>query len=364
MRLQSLQLHNFRSYTQQSFAFSKNAAVLIGPNAIGKTNVVEAVTLLAIGKSFRAGRDEEMVHFGEDFGRVSADVDGQSLEIVLTRGQWQGKKVAKKRFLLSGVAKRRKDFIGRLKIVLFQPQDIDLVLGSPSRRRDYLDMVLSQIDSEYDRSLLSYQKGVRQRNKLLTAISEGRAKISQLEFWDRLLAKDGEIISQKRADYLDFLNRLAAQASFRHQLLGTNGNDDLLPEFSFAYKPNRISLQRLKNHQAAEVATGVTLVGPHRDDFTFMHQHDSEEPTALATYGSRGEQRMSVLALKLGELTFVKTKTQEEPVLLLDDIFSELDHPHQEIVLRIIGKQQTIMTTTDLKLFGKKMLADLQVIQL
>jgi DNA replication and repair protein RecF len=281
-----------------------------------------------------------MITFNEEFGRISGETEDESLEIVLTHGVWQGKKVAQKRFVVSGVGKRRKDFIGKLKVVLFEPQDIQLIVGSPGRKRNYMDFVLSQADWEYDRSLLSYQKGLRQRNKLLTAVAEKKANENQLEFWDRLLIKNGEVIRAKREEFLEYLNRYCKSEEFCKLIYGPSMLD--IPKFTFIYDPSVISPARLLKYRQAEIASGRTLVGPHRDNFT-VH----EDKRDLAMYGSRGEQRMGVLALKLGELEFISLKTQQRPLLLLDDIFSELDTKHQEMVLRIMGKQQTLVTTTE-----------------
>jgi len=336
MFLSSLILKDFRSYDQKSLVFNKTVTVFAGPNAVGKTNILESIVLLSLGRSFRTGKDEEMISFGADFGRVSGVVDGESLEVLLTRGLWQGKKVAKKKYLSNGVAKRRRDFMGKLKTVLFEPRDLDLVMGSPSVRRDYLDFVLSQVDPEYDRCLLAYQKGIRQRNRVLTFIREGRGKIMQLEFWNRLLIKNGDVIRTKRDSFLDFANRI---------LMGDHKTS--LPNYRLSYIPNPISEKRLLEYQTAEIATGTTLVGPHRDDFE-IYQQNGDKERDLATFGSRGEQRLVVLALKLVQLQYIKQETAEKPVLLLDDIFSELDHNHDKLVMQLIFGQQTIITTTDL----------------
>lgn len=335
MFLSSINLKDFRSYGEKSLNLTKAITVIVGRNAIGKTNILESIILLSLGRSFRTGKDEEMIRFGQDFGRVSGVVDGQSLEVVLTRGLWQGKKVSKKRYLSNGVAKMRKDFIGHLKTVLFEPRDLDLIIGNPAVRRDYLDFIISQVDLEYDRSLLSYQKGIRQRNRVLTFIREGRGKLMQLEFWNRLLIKNGDIIRSRRDNFINFANNI----------LNTDHKSNL-PKYHLIYTPSPISEKRLEEHQAAEIATGNTLVGPHRDDFEVYQDSNGEKERDLATFGSRGEQRLAVLALKLVQLQFIKQETQEKPILLLDDVFSELDQYHDQLVMQLISGQQAIITTT------------------
>ena len=301
---------------------------MIGNNGVGKTNLLEAIFLLAAGRSFRADKDEQMVLYGQEFGRVSGNTSEAGLGIVLTQP---------KRFFVNGVAKRKMDFIGNLRCVLFRPEDIDLVLGSPSTRRAYLDFVLEQVDREYRRSSLSYKKGLRQRNRLLERIREGEGERNQLLFWDKLLIKNGGGITNKREEYLDFVSRK----------IKTRG----MP-LRLDYDHSIISQLRLKQYANNEIAAAKTLVGPHRDEFKFIYQRRGKLEKDLSIYGSRGEQRMAVLGVKLAELEYLSqchsaTVPQDRPVLLLDDIFSELDHEHRETVLSLLEKQQTIITTTD-----------------
>jgi DNA replication and repair protein RecF len=360
MKLNSLQLKNFRSYSQKSFQFSKNTTLFIGPNAIGKTNILEAIAIIALGKSFRAQKDEEMIQFGQDFSRISADNDGESLEVVLTHGLWQGKKVAKKRYLINGTGRKRKDFVAKLKVVLFQPQDIDLIIGSPSKKRDYLNYVLSQVDIEYDQSLTAYEKGLRQRNKLLHLISDSKATQVQLEFWNRLLIKNGEIIRKKREEYLEFLSQNSHLSKY---IDSTNSNN--LPSFYYQYDPSVITQKRLESHQQAEIASKTTLIGPHRDKFhIFQYKENPENKKDISLYASRGEQRIAIITTKLTELEYFSQKTGENPLLLLDDIFSELDENYQNLIINVIGRQQTIITTTDINNIHLKNPQLLEVINL
>lgn len=362
MKLKSLSLNNFRSYSSKSITFKNNVTIFTGPNAIGKTNILEAIVFLALGKSYRAQKNEEAIKFDQEFSRISGEVDEKSLEIVLTHGFYQGKKTNKKRYLINGVGKRRKDFINNLKIVLFQPEDIELVIGSPSHKRHYLDFVLSQIDNEYDRSLLSYQKGLRQRNKLLHLIAEGKATINQLEFWNRLLIKNGEIIRNKRQEFLNFLNTNCHLKNYAEK---NHVHPQTLPSFYFKYNPNTITPKRLVQYQTAEIASKNTLIGPHRDKFDiFQYFKDREKQKDISLYGSRGEQRISILTLKLAELEYITQKSDERPLLLLDDIFSELDNSFQHIVLDTVKKQQTIITTTDLDGIKTQDLNNMEIIEL
>ncbi|MEK7112131.1 MAG: hypothetical protein AAB875_02275, partial [Patescibacteria group bacterium] len=185
----------------------------------------------------------------------------------------------------------------------------------------------SQIDREYRRAALSYEKGLRQRNRLLLRIREEGLSRSQLLFWDKLLIKNGDYISVKREEFIEFVNK-------------REGLDD--QHFEIVYDKSAVSEARLEQYAEEEIAAATTLVGPHRDDFIFkLNRRD------LARYGSRGEQRMGVLWLKLAEMAFIEEISGERPTLLLDDIFSELDHQHRKIVMKVAEKQQTIITTVD-----------------
>lgn len=335
--LEKLYLKDYRNFIDKLFEFSPDTTVIIGPNASGKTNILESIHLLSTGKSFRATREEEMINYESELARAKAKLNNIKLEVILTRGQMnmgtkKTKHLPKKRLLLDGTPKRLGDFIGNLKSVLFSPEDMDLIIESPSIRRRFLDQVLSQVDREYARSLLSYEKGLRRRNKLLWRIREHGASRNYLTFWDKLLIKNGDYINTQRRELLDFID---------------NTDDFNGQDFSVSYDQSAISEARLEQYKDEEVAAATTLVGPHRDDFCVrIKKHASYRD--LDKYGSRGEQRMGVLWLKLAQLAFIEKTTQEKPLLLLDDIFSELDKVHRSIVHELSKSQQTIITTADL----------------
>ena len=366
MYITHLSLSHFRKFTKEKLSFSPQTTILLGDNASGKTSILEAIFLLAAGKSFRAEQDMEMISFESEIGRVQGEITGSTnekiqLEIVLTKGETMGIKTPFKKCLINGVGKRIIDFVGTLKTVLFWPEDLELVTDSPSLRRRYLDFVLTQVDREYRRSLISYEKGLRQRNRLLEAIRDAGAHRHQLMFWDQLLIKTGAYITQKREEYIHFVNNLQFSI-FNFQ----SNPKSKFPNYQMEYDKSVISRQRLDQYSEEEVAAGVTLVGPHRDDFQFsiFNFQFSKEGRDLSHFGSRGEQRLAVLWLKLGELVYIKEKTGEKPVLLLDDILSELDHSHRKIIFEVIGNQQTILSTTDEHFIDKHILKDVQVIDL
>ena len=372
MTIDNLQLQNFRNYSKKEFSFSFPTTIIIGPNASGKTNLFEAIFLLALGKSFRAEQDREMVAFGKEVGRIKGVIkqlnneagkeerrEKIELEVVLTQGQVMGTKTPIKKYSINGVGKRMIDFIGNLHIVLFWPQDLELVTDSPSIRRRYLDFVLYQVDREYRRTLISYEKGLQQRNRVLEAIRDFRAHRHQLIFWDQLLIKNGEYITRKREEYIDFINKseIRNPKSERTSDVQINSNFQN-SNYQLEYDKSIISPTRLAQYSQEEEASGVTLVGPHRDDFKFQIVNSKYEERDLSHFGSRGEQRLAILWLKLGELAFIEQATGEKPVLLLDDILSELDHEHRRIIFKVISNQQTIITTTDLHLIEKDKLTN------
>lgn len=331
MSLSKIRLNNFRNFSDELIEFSPSVTIILGANASGKTNILEAVNLLSTGKSFKAGRTEEMISYDTEIARVKAKVSEDILEVVLTKGViTQGsvtKKTSKKRLLVNNAGKRVIDFASYFKTVVFRPRDLDLITQSPSIRRKFLDNLLSLSDREYWRSLNAYEKGLRSRNKLLQRIREENIDRKVLTFWDSLLIKNGNYITSKRDDFVNFIN-----------------SSDQLEEkiLSVEYDMSTVSESRLEKYEKQEVYAGTTLVGPHRDDIVFK-LNDKQ----LDKYGSRGEQRMAVLWAKLAEIDFLEEANDTRPTLLLDDIFSELDHEHRELIESVMNKQQTIITAAD-----------------
>lgn len=328
-------LQNFRTYRQRYVELDPDLTVVVGPNAIGKTSIIEALYLLATGSSFRAGKVEEMVHFDEELARVKGklldDDDEQILEVVLTRGVVQGKRTQRTHFRINQANKRKKDFVGQLTAVVFRPEDMRLVEGSPSRRRQFLDDTIGQYDYQYQLAVSTYSKALIRKNKLLMQIRDGSVPEATLAYWDQQLIKHGEYIQEKRRELVQFCRSVA----FPLQL-------------GVEYEPSVISEERIKQYQSRAVAAGHSLIGPHKDDITVVFRPaaaSSQQP--LAAYGSRGQQRLGVLWLKLCALQLLHHQSGQRPLLLLDDIFSELDHTSRSFVMEVITKYQTVITTTD-----------------
>lgn len=338
MRLERITLENFRSYTKKTFNLG-NLTLLVAPNGSGKTNLLEAIYLLATGESERANVTEEMIRWGEKIGSVNGIVSNQQLVIsnqetqyqeltvVLTPGSYMGKVTNKKRYLVDGVPRAKAKFVGKLAATLFRPEDMRLVEGSPSRRRNFLDETLGMAHPEYSRALTVYEASLRRRNKILDAIREGVANRAQLSYWDQSIIKNGNTLTDFRRSFLEYLS--SVKTSFG--------------EYELVYDSSTISPARLAQYAEAEVAVGYTLVGPHKDDMSIK----TRKGVDLMVYGSRGEQRLAVLFLKIGAMQYVEAKLGVKSVLLLDDIFSELDESHRAEIMKMMDHRQTIITTAE-----------------
>lgn len=335
MTIKHLSLQQYRSYLKSSFSFSPEVTFIVGDNTAGKSNIIEAISYLSSGKSFRADKEVQVIRFGETVARITGEImnadEKTTLETVFAFLPSPGREpYFQKRFLVNTVPKRRVDFAGLLPSVLFTPEDLEIIIASPSVRRSFFDTVLEQIDREYRQALISYTKAVRQRNALLEDVREtGSRNTEQFSYWDNLLILHGQLITAKREAFIDYIN----------------ASTKSIMELTVQYEPSRMSRERLLQYQNAEVGAGVTLVGPHRDDFSVMIPVQKEQKD-VKSFGSRGQQRLVVLQLKLLQMSFMEKALGSRPLLLLDDIFSELDAGHIEHILHEIPKQQTIITTT------------------
>lgn len=348
MILKEIRLQNFRSYTKAHFKFADSKTVIIGPNTSGKTNLIEAIFLLSSGESFKTDKDIQMLKFQEQVGRVKGELDDIELEVILSSGEIEGRSPSKK-YLVNGLPRRRGDFAGYLPAVIFSPQDLEIIISSPSIRRNFLDKVLEQTDREYRYALISYTKAIRQRNSLLErARDEGRRELKQFEYWDRLVIDNGQIITNKRRVFIGYVNSRQKE----------------IFDFEMKYDLSEISRERLNQYEREEVASGVTLVGPHRDDFSLSLSGKDKNRHHIKYYGSRGQQRLAVLQLKVLELSYMKETLSKNPILILDDIFSELDASHIKLVLEMSEDHQTILTTTHREFIPSKLIKSMEVIEL
>ena len=359
MRLTHLTLHNFRNYVRLDLDLPPGVTVLLGHNAQGKTNLLEAIYYLATSRSPHAGADRELVNwlaveqeplpYARLVGRMEKGASESTVEITLTQQENNGARY-RKQIRLNGVARRAMDLLGQLNVVLFLPEDLALVSGSPIRRRRYLDATLCQIDATYCRTLSRYNQIVTQRNALLRDLRERGGDPVQLAFWDERLVERGAYLVGRRWEALLALDELA------HAVHGEL--TDSVEQLHLRYVPSvemegpadteavgaafQAQIQALRQR---EIASGMTLVGPHRDEVRFVING-----VDAGIYGSRGQQRTAALALKLAEVDLMRAETGEHPVLLLDDVLSELDEHRRRFLVHALedGVEQAIITTTDL----------------
>lgn len=322
MFLKNINLTNFRNFSKLNLEFN-DVTLLIGNNAQGKSNLLESIYFLATTKSLRVEKDSQLIKEGEDYTIVSGKVADKDESIDLEIAMQLKEEAILKRIKVNGIPRRGIDYIGHLIAVLFSPEDINLVAGPPALRRWHIDMSLAQVDRVYKQSLTTYHEVILARNKILKRIKEGMAKNDELDFWTQKALESGKIVSEKRAQFFDFLNTAEKN----------------LGAFEYEYQPNVISEDRLIVYRSREIAAAASLIGPHRDDFIFkLHDQD------LAIFGSRGEARSAVLDLKLTELEYFHQLAGSQPILLLDDVFAELDDVHRRHVISVVSKQQTIIT--------------------
>ncbi len=394
MRLNHLSLTNFRNYARLELSLADRLTVLQGANAQGKTNLLEAVHLLATGRSPRASAERELINwlalegplpYARLTGEIGEGRQAQKLELVLElAGNGTGNGPAlrvRKQVRINDVPKRGLDLIGHLRVVLFLPEDISLVTGAPAERRRYLDIALCQIAPSYCRALSEYNRVLAHRNALLKRLRDEGGDPGQLNFWDEQMAAHTSVLFRWRSEATHSLDRIAAE---RHRDL-TGGVERLrtiyLPGFDPDAQPQRgprpnaaakirLSEARASYHvlphdevkrrfaaqlgqaRAREIAAGTCLLGPHRDDVAF-----TVDDRDLRIFGSRGQQRTGTLALKLAEVVLMQETTGDVPLLLLDDVMSELDDTRRHTLLgALAGVAQAIVTTTDWSDFTPELL--------
>lgn len=348
MEIVSLNLSNYRNFAKKSVTLDKKLTVIVGHNGSGKSNILESIAFLSGIKPSRVETDLDLIRFGTSEAKIVGSVisDGEEKDL---RVNFQVNEIGRvaKSFFVDSFKKRLFDFVLIFSTVLFEPADLDLVSGSPSLRRHHIDKFLSSLDLDYWRNISSYNKIVVRRNRILQRITDGKAKPVELNFWDERLLAHAKFISKKRSEFFEFLNFVNVKESIGAEL----GN------ISWVLKQSTVTEEKLKGNRERDIAAGVTLSGPHRDDFRFKFKSKD-----LEFFGSRGEQRMAVLALKLAELEYFRVQRGVRPILMLDDIFSELDWDHRETVISVIGNQQTIITAAEAESVPKDIFKKAEVI--
>lgn len=331
MLLQQILLENFRNFSQDTFNFNPCLTVIFGDNSKGKTNLLEAIHFVTNGSGFRETKEIELIKFEEKSATVDArfgdDKENLSYKIILDNR----KTTIQKNFFINKARKTFYSFRRETDLtVLFTPQQIEIITDSPDIRRKYFDKFICLYNLEYKKKLVNYEAALRKRNKLLEIINNIDRLKEELTFWDQYLEEQAVYITNERQSYVDFLN---SHPTLDHK------------NFNIQYLKSELTKKRLEENLDKELRFRRTLIGPQKDDFhIFLAGRD------LHFFGSRSEQRLAIFWLKVNEINYFEKNFQKKPIILLDDVFSELDDDNRKLVLNLIKKYQTILTTTDQQL--------------
>ena len=332
--IQKLVLQNFRSFPVREIIFDPKQTLILGDNGKGKTNLLEAISLLSVGQSFRSRSTSECVAWGSEVSHVEiaclSGEDELNLKMSIISPENKLGQRGSSKYQRNDVKKKKTDVVGILKSVVFCPEDLEIVDGSPAVRRDFLNSVLVQVSHKYHTALQEYEKALKRRNKLILMLRDGMVSRKDFFFWDELLIKHGDVLTRARAEFVHFVNDLV--------IFPIKGK--------LIYDSSIISKERLHQYANAEVGAGKTLVGPHRDSLKI----ETEQAIGLhdvAIYGSRGQQRLAVMWLKIAQLKYIEQEAGVAPVLLLDDIFSELDDDNRAILFPLFEDHQVILTSAE-----------------
>lgn len=363
MFIRDLELQNYRNYESLKTSFSPNINVFLGRNAQGKTNLLEAMYFLALTRSHRTSNDKDLIRWGSDFARISGTVikDNSSrlkMNLVISKS---GKKAR-----LNNLEQRKlSSYIGNLNVVLFSPEDLSIVKGNPTVRRKFVDMEFGQISSQYLKTVSQYRTVLKQRNVYLKKLQHHETKdLVYLDVLsDQLAAYCAEVIHTR----LTFLQRLQVFIEKIHAKI-TENQEVLQLQYSSFFNAEGMDVESIynlyketyKKNYRKEILRGVTLFGPHRDDIKFLVNDKN-----VQDFGSQGQQRSVALSLKLAEVELIKEEVGDYPILLLDDVLSELDHKRQTHLLSSIGSSiQTFITTTSLDDVDQTLIKDPNVLQI
>lgn len=339
MIIKSIELADYRNYDFLTMEFDKGTNILYGDNAQGKTNILEAIYVAATTKSHKGSKDKEIVNFDKEEAHIRTYIEKEGVE---TKVDMHLRKNKSKGIAIDGQKiKKAADLLGLCNVVFFSPEDLGIIKNGPAERRRFVDMELCQLDSFYLYNLNNYNKIVNQRNKLLKDMYMNSDLKETLNIWDMQLVSFGSKIIERRKLFIDQLNEIIFDI---HKKL-SGGKEEL----KINYEPD-VEIENfekvLRQSQERDIKAKITTVGPHRDDFCFMIGD-----VDIRKFGSQGQQRTAALSLKLAEIEIVKKIAKDTPVLLLDDVLSELDSNRQNYLLDSIGDIQTIITCTGLEDF-------------
>ena len=335
MHIKNILLENFRNYDNQEINLNENINIIYGNNAQGKTNIIESVFLCAYGKSFRAKKDKELIKFDKDLCKVEV-----SYSKIDREGTIKAEINDKKTFFVNGVKQNKiSDIIGKINVVIFTPDDIEIIKDGPQKRRRFLDMMISSLRPNYLHLLNSYNKVLEQRNNFLRQIKLENKNPAMLDIWDEQLSEYSFKIYEYRKY---FIEKIANSIEDIHSLITKCGKEDIKIKYISNSKNKESFLENLKKSRAVDIKRGFTATGVHRDDFMI---YINSRPVSI--FGSQGQQRTAILTLKLCELKIVKEEIGDTPILLLDDYMSELDEKRRTSFLENIKGNQVIITCTD-----------------
>lgn len=344
MYIKKVKLENFRNYDNLEVEFKKDFNLIYGNNAQGKTNILEAIYLSAIGKSFQTNKDSEMIKIGKEKAKVEIEYKTKDRE-----GKITVEIADKKTFFINGIKQKKiSDIIGKINIVLFYPDNIDIIKGGPAERRRFLDIMISQLKPNYIHILNKYLKTLDQRNAYLKQIKFDNKSKDMLEIWDESLSQLSYQIYTYRSEYIQ---KIKEKIKVIHNKITNCGQQDEKIEILFisSGKSQKDFYENLLRNRENDIRKGYTSTGSHRDDFD-IYINDKK----VNVYGSQGQQRTSVLSLKLTELNIIQDEIEEPPILLLDDFMSELDENRRNNLTNAIENNQVFITCTDKILVEEK----------
>ena len=336
MYIESVQLQNFRNYRELQLDFDKGTNIFYGDNAQGKTNILESVYICGTTKSHKGSKDKELIRFGEEESHIRMMIkkDGLSYKIDMHLRKNKAKGVA-----INGLPiKKARELFGIVNLVFFSPEDLSIIKEGPAGRRRFLDMELSQIDKGYLQQLIAYNKILNERNNLLKQINLYPALIETLDGWDEQLLTAGQFLIKKREEFVQFLDEMMTRI---HSQL-TGGKEQMKVEYEKNVSAEEFR-EQLYSRRNKDISSGTTTAGPHRDDLRFK-----VGGIDIRKFGSQGQQRTAALSLKLSEIRLIEQVTGEKPILLLDDVLSELDAGRQSWLLESIQDIQTLISCTGL----------------
>lgn len=339
MKINSINLQNFRNYNILNINFDGETNIIYGDNAQGKTNILEAIYVSATTKSHRGNKDKEMISFDKDESHIKSFVEKKD---VIYRIDMHLKKNKSKGIAINGIPiKKASELFGIVNIVVFSPEDLTIIKDGPAARRRFIDMELSQIDKIYLSDLSNYNRILAQRNKLLKDLYLKQDAIDTLDIWDMQLVQYGSKLIAGRDTFIKNLNKIIGEI---HSNL-SGGKEQLAIKYEpDVYKDDFV--KQITENRERDLRTKMTNIGPHKDDISFFINGND-----VRKFGSQGQQRTAALSLKLSEIELVKSVIHDSPILLLDDVLSELDSNRQNFLLNSIKDIQTIITCTGLDEF-------------